>query len=302
MWPGAQSGSRFRSGMNHRSSKGAARAVRCIVAAFLVGAMALPACGGATPHCRPQHWEGQCKLGAVRTVRITEAFPRSYVTLQVSYEPQPNATSPALTPPEVRQEFRIPADQEDQLRDHLEHNALLPCQETDLADATCSPGKVQVAIPEFVPHKTQVAAEASGPKNCQLLETEGSSQDKPLKPDQLPGIQLPKQLLFATGSADVDAALQGTLSQIAQTLASHPELQCLALTGHVAAGESSLLAAQRARAVKDQLLKLGVDGTRLVSFGGAVPLYGEQQLDRKADPRDQNVALSVLLYKKPGKK
>jgi outer membrane protein OmpA-like peptidoglycan-associated protein len=241
-----------------------------------------------------------CKLGAVRTVRITEAFPRSYVTIQAAYEPQPNTSSPALTPPEVRQVFRVPADQEDQLRDHLDKNALLPCSETDLSDETCSPGKVQIAVPQFVPSNTQVAVQSQGPKNCQLLDTEGVSQDKPLAPEQMQGIQLPRQLLFATGSAAVDAAVQPTLSQLAQTLSAHPELQCVALTGHVAAGESSLLAAQRARAVRDALLKLGVDGTRIVAFGGAVPLYGEQAKERQSDPKDQNVAVSVLLYKKPG--
>lgn len=286
--------------MKQHLVKGSTSAVRFALAALVAGAASLPACGGGTPHCRPQHWEGKCKLGAVRTVRITEAFPRSYVTIQASYEPQPNASSPALTPAEVRQEFRIPADQEDQLRDHLKNNALLPCQETDLSDETCSPGKVQVAIPAFQPKKTEVAAQTGGPRNCQLLDTEGASQDKPLKPDQLPGIQLPRQLLFATGSAEVDAAVKAMLSQVAQTLSAHPEVQCLALTGHVAAGESSLLAQQRARAVRDALLQLGVDGTRLVSFGGAVPLYGEQAQERTADPKDQNVSLSVLLFKKPG--
>lgn len=286
--------------MNRRSPRRIASPARYLLAALIAGAVALPACEQ-TPHCVPQHWEGMCKLGSVRTVRITEAFPQSYVTIQAVYEPQPNASSPALTPPEVRQKFRIPAEEEDQLRDHLDKNSLLRCSETDRSDETCTPGKVQIAIPAFVPQKTQVA-QSTGPKNCQLLDTAGASVDKPLAPGQLPGVQLPKDLLFATGSAAVDSAVQVTLSQLAQTLQAHPELECVALTGHVAAGEPSLLAAQRARAVRNALLKLGVDGTRLVSFGGAVPLYGEQAKERQADPRDQNVAISVLLYKKPGQK
>lgn len=245
-----------------------------------------------------------CKLGAVRTVRITEAFPRSYVTIQVAYEPQPNASTPSLTPAEVRRQFRIPADQEDAFRDHLDKYPLLRCSETDRSDESCTPGPVQLAIPPFVPTQTQTqtATQSSGPKNCQLLDKQGVSNSKPLAPSQLKGIHLPTQLLFATNSSAIDAAVQPTLSQIASTLAAHPELQCVAITGHVAAGESSLLAAQRARSVRDALLKLGVDGTRLVAFGGAVPLYGEQQTQRQADPRDQNVKLSVILYKSPGNK
>ncbi len=54
--------------------------------------------------------------------------------------------------------------------------------------------------------------------------------------------------------------------------------------------------------MRNALIKLGVDGTRMVAFGGAVPLYGEQQVGRTVDPKDQNVALSVILYKKPGNK
>ena len=219
--------------MNHRF-----QFVRAALALGLASAAFLPACEGGAPHCRPQHWEGTCKLRGVRTVRITEAFPRSYVTLEAAYEPQPNAQNPALTPAEVRQEFRVPAEQEDQLRTHLDHNALLPCQETDLSDETCSPGKVQLAIPQFVPTATQPAAQPSGPRNCQLLDTQGASQSKPLKPDQLPGVKLPTELLFDAGSSAISPETQAKLAQAASALASHPELECLALTGHVSASEN----------------------------------------------------------------
>lgn len=240
-----------------------------------------------------------CKLGPVRTVRVTEAFPRSYVTLEAAYEPQPNPSSPALTPAEVRQEFRVPAEQEDQLRTHLSNHALLPCQATELSDETCSPGRVQIAIPAFTPTAT-AAPKPTGPQNCQLLDTQGVSRSKPLKPEQIPGLQLPGEVLFDTGSAVLGSALQAKLQEVARTLASHPEVQCVALTGHVAAGESSLLADQRSRAVQKALIQYGVDSTRIVAFGGAVPLYGEQQAERTADPKDQNVRFSVLLYKQPG--
>lgn len=268
--------------------------------AIVVVGLALSGCTGAGGHgdaCTPRTWQGQCVLQSLQTVRITESFPRSLVTLEVLYAPQPNAQEPRYAPPEIKNTIRAFADDEQALRAHLKKYTPVRCTYTGPTDATCGPGHAEVDVPPFVPPAQN--AVASEPKGCAVLDAQQQSgAPQPLSPAQTSQLGLPEHVLFDANSAVVSVAAAGAIQQAARALSAHPGVQCIAVVGHVTHGESIGLADDRAHAVRKALIAAGVDSARIRTFGAAVSMYGEGA-PLPPNPEERNVQFKVLSYKKP---
>jgi outer membrane protein OmpA-like peptidoglycan-associated protein len=104
-------------------------------------------------------------------------------------------------------------------------------------------------------------------------------------------------ILFAPVSADIEAASDATLANLAERLNAVPEVQ-VEVVGHTDSlgndDENLLLSQQRAQAVVDRLVELGVDAARLGSRG-----EGENQplvSNDTEDGRAQNRRIEFLLF------
>lgn len=75
-------------------------------------------------------------------------------------------------------------------------------------------------------------------------------------------IAITARIYFAEGSAKLDPASLPVLDALAEALLEHPLLE-VEVRGHVDAGEPPSVALGRARAVRDYLVKKGVDSARL---------------------------------------
>lgn len=262
--------------------------------------LALSACtggGGRGEECTPHTWQGMCVLQSLQTVRVTESFPRSLVTLQVLYAPQPNASDPRYAPPEIKDTVRAFADDEQALRKHLQKYTPVRCTYVGPTDETCGPGHASVDVPPFVPAET---AQTNQPKGCAALDADqqNGTPPQPLSPEQTKALNLPERVLFDANSAAVNASAAAVIQQAAGALRAHPGVQCIAVVGHITHGEAFGLAEDRARAVRDALIAAGVDASRVRLFGAAVSMYGEgAPLPPNAEER--NVQFKVLSYKKP---
>jgi outer membrane protein OmpA-like peptidoglycan-associated protein len=254
--------------------------------------------GGRGDACTPHTWQGMCVLQSLQTVRITESFPRSLVTLEVLYVPEPNASDPRYAPPEIKNTIRAFADDEQGLRAHLQKYTPVRCTYVGPSDETCGAGHADVDVPPFVPPAENV--ETNTPKGCAALDADqqNGTQPQPPSPEQVKALGFPDRVLFDADSASVSAAAASAIQQAASALNVHPSVECVAVVGHVTHGEAFGLAEDRARAVRQALIAAGVDATRVRVFGAAVSMYGEgAPLPPNADER--NVQFKILGYKKP---
>ncbi len=249
-------------------------------------ALGYAACGPAASadRCTYEGWAGECQLRGVTKIREIESFPRAYAVFEVAYEPMDNESP--LSPPTSRFELSMPADAEDSFRDHLATHARVACRVAPDDPDACRSGRLQVAVPPYQP--PAVAQRAEEPVGCRALEARGVAA-----PDFKAGRTLSHELDFEPGQSAISQALDAKLRALVAEVQGNPKWQCVAVTGFVTYGEDRSLAEARARAVKQRLVELGVEASRLVTFGAALGAAPEE--DRIARPEERRVRLKVLI-------
>src|SRR5689334_22163051 len=115
--------------------------IGAVVAAFAVaGWFALAGCGGPSASasgCHYETWQGRCQLQGVRTSRVVERFPKSYVVVEATYEPM--STPGTFSPPPFRKETLAPAESEMDLTNHLKQYADVACAVQNPIGDPCAP-------------------------------------------------------------------------------------------------------------------------------------------------------------------
>jgi outer membrane protein OmpA-like peptidoglycan-associated protein len=261
---------------------------------WLAGALATSACGPSASHapCRAEEWAGACRLTGVHKLREAE-FPVPHMTLAAVYTPERNQQYPAFTPPEQAQEIKLLSMHEVALRDHLDRHTVVRCHLQPPPQGSCTPGTLALGLPVFDPETAPVASGPPPASGCAQLESE-AAQDRirQLGPART---TIPEEFQFERESAAPPADAGEIASRLAQRIRSSPGLECVAIVGHVAPGESPGLADQRARAVKNLLLQSGVDPARLMTISANVSVYGAGSAPPPDDPDKRRVRMRVLL-------
>lgn len=256
----------------------------------------LGACGGPSEsRCAAEsEWNGNCTLKSVTKLREAE-FPVPHVVMEAVFEPQQNPSSPNFTPPAIRQEFKVMANQEQELRGWLEKNSASQCQMAAPPPGSCQPGPTRVALPEFRATGATAAGEIHG---CAKIESSATQ-------DQLPSLQqaaaaMPDVFAFAESSAEATPDVAKAAGSAARRIAEDPGIECVAVVGQVSPGEPPGLAAERARKVRELLVGAGVDGARLTTISVAQAVFGSGTAAPPPDPNKRRVTLKVLLRKAAG--
>lgn len=264
-----------------------------MLAPLLLGSLATghAACGGPSErHCAAEApWDGNCVLKSIVKLREAE-FPVPHVVLEVVYEPQQSSSSPSFTPPAVREEVKILASQEAELRAHFEANAMAQCHMAAPAPGSCQPGRMSVNVPAF---QATGATPAQAIAGCAQIESQATQ-------DQLPALtqgktQIPDVFAFAESSAELTPEAVQAAARIAQKLRDTPRIECVAVVGQVSPGESPALAQERARKVRDLLLTGGVEAARLTTIAITQQVYGAGTTAPPPDPEKRRATLRVLL-------
>ena len=111
-------------------------------------------------------------------------------------------------------------------------------------------------------------------------------------------LELKEKVYFDTGKATIKPASYSLLDEVAQALKNHPEVKKVSVDGHTdsvgGAKFNQRLSDQRANAIRDYLVKKGIDPSRLVAKG-----YGETKpiaSNKTAAGREQNrrVELNIV--------
>lgn len=111
-------------------------------------------------------------------------------------------------------------------------------------------------------------------------------------------IELNEKVSFDTGKATLLPASETLLDEVAQVLTDHPEIQKVRIEGHTdsqgGAAYNLKLSNQRAKAVRNYLVKKGIAGKRLESrgFGLSRPLGDNKTPDGRE--RNRRVELHIL--------
>jgi outer membrane protein OmpA-like peptidoglycan-associated protein len=252
----------------------------------------LASCGGAqrgaAQGCNYGTWQGQCRLVSVRTARTIERFPRSFVVLEASYEPQ--MTEGVLSPPGFKREFTTPAGSEGELENHLKQNGLVQCQIQPPATDSCAPPML-ASIPTFIPHGA--AGGPSGPIGCAKIERSGNA---PIPSTAV----LPGPFQFEQMATTSTPEIEQMADQAAAKIKADPKIECVAIKGKNAPGEPFMLANDRAQLVKRLLEQRGIDKTRVTVFEATAPAYTANPNEEQPVAHEQRrVYLSVVVYGNP---
>ena len=116
-------------------------------------------------------------------------------------------------------------------------------------------------------------------------------------------IELNEKVNFDTGKAKLVPASETLLDEVATVLTDHPEIQKLRVEGHTdnqgGAASNLRLSNNRAKAVRDYLVKKGIDAKRLESkgFGQTKPI-GD---NKTPEGREQNRRVEMTILKRATK-
>ena len=267
-----------------------------LAAGIVLGAVLIGACGPSASErsCGAEQWAGTCQLTAINKVQEKE-FPVPHVIMEAVYTPQRNAQYPSFTPPEAREHFKVLANQEQAVREHVQRQATVQCQLKPPPPGQCMPGTMHLAFQPF-DAMAQGSVADTGPKaaGCAQIESQ-AAQDRMQSQVGSAATSIPEEFQFARGSAEPPADAAQLANQLAQRIRSNAKLECVAVVGQVAPGETQGLADQRARAIKNLLLENGVDPARLMIITTTVPVFGSGAAPPPDDPEKRRVRLRVLL-------
>jgi outer membrane protein OmpA-like peptidoglycan-associated protein len=117
-------------------------------------------------------------------------------------------------------------------------------------------------------------------------------------------ITISEQVLFETGTANIDPASSAILQEVARVLEQHPEIERLEVQGHtdnLGSDEfNRVLSEQRAAAVAQWLIAHGTSGARLVSkgYGTSRPIASNDS--EQGRTKNRRVEFRVLQRPTPG--
>ena len=255
-------------------------------------------CASGQTECQANTWSGNCALVSATKVRESE-FPLPNVTFEGLYRPQPVQGAVNLLPPDGRKEFTALSKYEDALRAHIEATPLVRCYINPPPPGQCQPGALVIEAPEFDALRAQATPTDTGPRGCAQIEA-ASSQDRVAQAQQS-SVAINERFLFAQGSADLPGDAAAALDALAQRLKQSGNLQCLGVVGSWVRGEALSVAFARARAVREELIKRGVEAERMVALTVDPPPLGTSGVVEAAQPSDRRVTISVLLDLPPGR-
>jgi outer membrane protein OmpA-like peptidoglycan-associated protein len=260
------------------------RGVSLSVLVMALGGVSCGGPGGSSGGCHYESWQGRCKLQGVRTARIVERFPKSYVVVESTYEP---VTSNGLfAPPPFRKETLAPAEFELDLTDHLRKFSEVDCSVQSPIGDPCSP-KMQAAVPAFAPG---AVAAAAGPVGCGKIEHSGGTAPVPST------VSLPGPFQFEASSAEVTPEARHLADEVVRTILQNPRIECVAIRGQSAPGEPFSLSNDRAQAVRRVLESRGIDHSRVTIFESSAPTYTASPDDQPVLAEHRRVHLSVVVY------
>jgi outer membrane protein OmpA-like peptidoglycan-associated protein len=245
----------------------------------------------ATAPCSYENWQGLCQLKEINRVRLVESMP-AIAVVEAVYEPQATGDGPTLLPPTRRQEFSVRAEQETDLRAHLQSYPVLQCRFQERTGGSCAEGRTEVVVPEYQPPPPPDVSADAGPAEsggCAELDR-GEASAQGAAAELPPGV--PTELLFPADSSEKSPEIEQGAARIAEALQSNPDIQCLAVIGHVTAGERMILGDERAALVKNLLVARGVVSNRLQTIAAVVPMTGGAP--RAVIAEDRKVRLRVL--------
>jgi hypothetical protein len=254
----------------------------------------LAACGPklAERSCSTEQWTGSCRLSSISRLQEKE-FPVPHVLMEAIYSPQQNPQHPSFTPGEARKYFKVLSNQELALRDHLERHREVQCHLVPPQSGICTPGEVALLLPEF--DALGASAEQTLPKPAGCAQIESQETQEQARQVGSARSTIPEEIQFERGSAAPPPDTPSLVNQLAQRIRANPQLECVAVVGQVAPGETQGLADQRARAIKNMLLENGVDPARLMIITTTVPVFGAGSGPPPDDPEKRRVRLRVLL-------
>jgi outer membrane protein OmpA-like peptidoglycan-associated protein len=275
---------------------------RSLGAVFIFGVLlcgASAGCAGQTAarsDCATQAWSGTCNLRSLTKVEDRE-LPIPYVVYEAIYTPQANTQFPNYTPAEARQRFGAPGQYEFALQDHLKAQASVTCQ-SPVAQGSCVPEGIVANVTPFNPDTAQVAA-APHATGCAAIEA-ASEQDR-LDRSRSTVVVLPERFAFANDSSALSPEATATATAIAKQMQADPSLECIGVVGQTAPGESPSMAEARAHGVKELLVSLGVDRSRLLTIAMTASVYGAGVSPEDAHEDTRRVMLKVLLKTAPAR-
>jgi outer membrane protein OmpA-like peptidoglycan-associated protein len=266
------------------------------IACLIFGALVLaPAAGcsrsGPGAECSYRTWQGMCQLKSVSRVRLVESMPAISI-MEGLYEAQDTQVGQTLLPPNSRQEFSVRAEQEFELRGHLEKHGMVPCRYQEKAGGSCADGRLVVEVPAFVPSAApDVRADAGPPESGGCAELDQGQPAAQGAAAELPA-GAPVEIFFQADSSESTPEIEKEAAKVAEALQAHPDIQCLAVVGHVTSGERVILGDERAALVKNLLVSRGVPSHRLQTIAAVVPMAGGAP--RAVIEADRKVRLRVL--------
>jgi hypothetical protein len=250
------------------------------------GMLAATGCDGGSNSsgCRFDSWQGECTLSSVRTVKVVERFPQTFVVVEALYEPKLQGN--VFPPPPFRKQIMAPAEFEHELTSHLQQYPTVHCVVQEPVGDPCAP-TMAAAVPEFVPPQQHVAAVAEG---CAKIEKSGGS-NLPTTPVPLPG-----PFEFDQGSASENAQILSIVDDAVSAIKKDPRIQCVAIKGMSAPGEPFTLANDRSQLIRRLLEARGIDHTKVTVFEGTAPTYTASPDDQPVLSEHRRVHLSVVVY------
>jgi outer membrane protein OmpA-like peptidoglycan-associated protein len=264
----------------------------------LLGTIAI-ACGPSANErpCSPESWSGTCQLAAVRKVQEKE-FPVPHIIVEAVYRPVQNAQYSGFTPGDTVQVHKVLANQELALRDHLDKQSTVACHLQAPPPGQCLPGTLAVSVQPFDSLATASSETDTTPKPAGCAQIESQATQDQMQRLGAATTTMPEEFQFERGSAEAPANASQMANQLAQRIRTNPRLECIAVVGQIAPGESQGLADQRARAIKNLLLENGVDPSRLMIITTTVSVFGSGSGPPPDEPDKRRVRLRVLLENK----
>lgn len=270
---------------------------KCVqVACLTAGALVLmPAAGcsrsGSGAECTYRNWQGMCQLKTVNRVRLVESMP-AIAVLEGLYEPQDTQPGQTLLPPNQRQEFSVRAEQEMELRAHLDQHGMVPCRFQEKTGGSCGDGQLVVDVPPFAPSAPpDVRADAGPPESGGCAELDRGQAAAQGAAAELPA-GAPAEIFFEPDSSEATPQIEQEVAKLAEALQANADIQCVAVIGHVTSGERTIIGDERAATVKNLLVARGVPSHRLQTIAAVVPMTGGAP--RAVIEADRKVRLRVL--------
>ena len=251
------------------------------VAALLSTTGCQQASGGG---CHYESWRGTCALRGVRTAKIIERFPQSFVAVEATYEPVSHAGE--FSPPPFRKEVLAPAVDEADLTAFLKRQDTVDCAVDNPVGDPCAP-KMVASIQQYIPPSTPVVS--TGPVGCAKIER-GNNTPVPTS------ATLPGPFQFDANSSLVTPAIRALADDAVRVIRQHPQYECVAIQGKSAPGEPFTLANERAQAVKKLLEERGIEKTRVIVFEATAPTYTASPDDQPVLSEHRRVHLAVVVY------